>query len=65
MFPVLGAIVFFHAHPDDEALMTAGTMARANAEGQRVVLVTATAGEAGLADANLVAGLGDRRRGRG
>ena len=62
MFPVLGAIVFFHAHPDDEALLTAGTMARANAEGQRVVLVTATAGEAGLADANLVAGLGDRRR---
>ncbi len=57
-----GAIVFFHAHPDDEALQTAGTMARANAEGQRVVLVTATAGEAGLADASLVAGLADRRR---
>jgi LmbE family N-acetylglucosaminyl deacetylase len=63
MIPVSGAIVFFHAHPDDEALLTAGTMARANAEGQRVVLITATAGEAGLADANLVAGLGDRRRG--
>lgn len=62
MFTVPGAIVFFHAHPDDEALLTAGTMARANAEGQRVVLVTATAGEAGLADTNLVAGLGDRRR---
>lgn len=56
-----GSIVFFHAHPDDEALLTAGTMARANAEGQRVVLVTATDGAAGLADAALVDGLGDRR----
>lgn len=43
-------LVFLHAHPDDEALLTAGTMARASAEGCRVVLVTATAGEAGLAD---------------
>jgi LmbE family N-acetylglucosaminyl deacetylase len=44
-------IVSFHAHPDDEALLTAGTLARAAAEGHRVVLVTATAGEAGLAAA--------------
>ncbi len=42
--------VFFHAHPDDEALLTAGTMARLSAEGHRVVLVVATAGERGLAD---------------
>lgn len=42
-------IVSFHAHPDDEALLTAGTLARAAAEGNRVVLVTATAGEVGLA----------------
>ncbi|WP_433330431.1 PIG-L deacetylase family protein [Spirillospora sp. CA-294931] len=40
--------VFFHAHPDDEALLTAGTMARLAAEGHRVVLVVATAGERGL-----------------
>ena len=40
----------FHAHPDDEALLTGGTLARAAAEGHRVVLVTATAGEAGLTD---------------
>ncbi|SDP97522.1 PIG-L deacetylase family protein [Lentzea jiangxiensis] len=40
--------VFFHAHPDDEALLTAGTMARLSSEGHRVVLVVATAGEAGL-----------------
>jgi LmbE family N-acetylglucosaminyl deacetylase len=41
--------VFFHAHPDDEALLTAGTMARLAAEGRRVVLVVATAGANGLA----------------
>ncbi len=41
-------LVSFHAHPDDEALLTAGTLAKAADEGHRVVLVTATAGEAGL-----------------
>jgi LmbE family N-acetylglucosaminyl deacetylase len=41
-------LVSFHAHPDDEALLTGGTLARAAAEGHRVVIVTATAGEAGL-----------------
>jgi LmbE family N-acetylglucosaminyl deacetylase len=39
--------VFFHAHPDDETIATGGTMARLAAEGHRVVLVTATAGELG------------------
>ncbi len=42
-------IVAFHAHPDDEALLTAGTMARLAAQGHRVVLVLATDGGAGLA----------------
>lgn len=42
-------VVFFHAHPDDEALLTGGTMARLAAEGHRVVLAVATCGEAGLA----------------
>lgn len=42
-------IVAFHAHPDDEALLTGGTLAKAAAEGHRVVLVTATCGERGLA----------------
>ena len=37
----------FHAHPDDEAIATGGTMARAKAEGHRVVLVLATRGELG------------------
>lgn len=55
-------VVSFHAHPDDEALLTSGTLARAAAEGHRVVLVVATAGEAGLVDAELVQDLGARRR---
>ena len=64
MLPVPRTLVFFHAHPDDEALLTAGTMARAAAEGNRVVLVTATSGEAGLADTRLQsAGLGQVREG--
>jgi LmbE family N-acetylglucosaminyl deacetylase len=56
-------IVSFHAHPDDEALLTAGTLARAAAEGHRVVLVCATAGEAGLAAADFGTGasLGSHR----
>jgi len=55
-------VVSFHAHPDDEALLTAGTLARAAAEGHRVVIVTATAGEGGLADARWAVGaLGTRR----
>jgi LmbE family N-acetylglucosaminyl deacetylase len=41
-------LVSFHAHPDDEALLTGGTLARAVAEGHRVVIVVATSGESGL-----------------
>jgi LmbE family N-acetylglucosaminyl deacetylase len=40
-------LVLFHAHPDDEAIATGGTMARAKREGHRVVLVSATKGELG------------------
>lgn len=40
-------LVTFHAHPDDESIATAGTMARAKAEGHRVILVLATRGELG------------------
>jgi LmbE family N-acetylglucosaminyl deacetylase len=43
-------VVAFHAHPDDETLLTGGTLARIVAEGHRVVLVVATHGDAGLAD---------------
>ena len=43
----MATAVFFHAHPDDEAIATAGTMALLAADGHRVVLVTATRGELG------------------
>ena len=59
----MGTLVCLHAHPDDEAISTGGTMARASAEGHRVVLIVATDGAVGetpddLGDQNLV----DRRR---
>jgi LmbE family N-acetylglucosaminyl deacetylase len=44
-------LVAFHAHPDDEALYTGGTLAAAAAAGHRVVVVVATAGERGLSAA--------------
>ncbi|MFE6686270.1 PIG-L deacetylase family protein [Streptomyces sp. NPDC057743] len=54
--------MFFHAHPDDEALLTAGTMARLARQGHRVVLVLATSGEGGLAAPELRGqGLGEVR----
>jgi LmbE family N-acetylglucosaminyl deacetylase len=37
-------VVAFHAHPDDEVILTGGTLARAAAAGHRVVVVTATDG---------------------
>jgi LmbE family N-acetylglucosaminyl deacetylase len=43
----VSTLVFFHAHPDDEAIATGGTMALAAANGHRVVLVVATHGEHG------------------
>ena len=56
-------LVTFHAHPDDEALLTAGTMAKAAEQGDRVVLVVATRGEVGDAAATFRAdgGLGTAR----
>ncbi len=42
-----GTLVSFHAHPDDEVITTGGSMARAAADGHRVVLVIATGGELG------------------
>jgi LmbE family N-acetylglucosaminyl deacetylase len=43
----MATAVFFHAHPDDEAIATGGTMAKAAAAGHRVILVLATKGEHG------------------
>jgi LmbE family N-acetylglucosaminyl deacetylase len=57
-------LVAFHAHPDDEALLSAGTLARAARAGHRVVLVLATNGEAGLVGDGVLdasEGLGRRR----
>ena len=60
----MATAVFFHAHPDDEAIQTGGTMAKLAAGGHRVVLVTATRGELGeVPDGMLRAGetLAERR----
>ena len=43
----MATLVCFHAHPDDEAIATGGTIAKAAAAGHRVVLVLATRGEEG------------------
>ena len=43
----MSTIVYLHAHPDDESSQTSGSMARASAEGHRVVVVFATGGELG------------------
>ncbi len=60
----MGTLVSFHAHPDDESISTGGTLARASAEGHRVVLVVATNGEYGEVPDDLTEGesLVDRRR---
>lgn len=57
-------LVFFHAHPDDEAISTGGVMALSSDQGHRVTLVVATRGEMGEpVEGVLAAGelLGDRR----
>lgn len=43
----MATLLLMHAHPDDEAISTGGVMMKAKAHGHRVVLVTATRGEAG------------------
>ena len=43
----MATLVLFHAHPDDEAIASGGTMVQAAAAGHRVVLVVATRGERG------------------
>jgi LmbE family N-acetylglucosaminyl deacetylase len=41
----MATIVAFHAHPDDEVLLTGGTIARLAAEGHRVIIVVACDGD--------------------
>ena len=52
----MSTIVFLHAHPDDEASQTSGSMARAVDEGHRVVVVFATHGDHGEAPEDLAPG---------
>ncbi len=60
----MGTLVCFHAHPDDEAIVTGGSIARASDEGHRVVIVVATNGDHGEVPDDLAPGetLVDRRR---
>jgi LmbE family N-acetylglucosaminyl deacetylase len=60
----MATLVFFHAHPDDEVMGTGGSIARAVAEGHRVVLVVATNGDHGEVPDDLAPGetLLERRR---
>lgn len=57
------SVVFFHAHPDDEAIFTGGTMLKLARAGSRVVLVLATSGELGEVRGDLAEGesIGERR----
>jgi LmbE family N-acetylglucosaminyl deacetylase len=50
----MATITFVHAHPDDEAILTGGTMAGLAEQGHRVVLVSATRGELGETPAGLL-----------
>jgi LmbE family N-acetylglucosaminyl deacetylase len=45
--PTVGTLLGVWAHPDDEAYLSSGLMALARRHGQRVVVLTATDGEAG------------------
>lgn len=51
----MSTIVFCHAHPDDEASQTSGTMARLAEEGHRVVVVYGTNGDHGEAPEDMPA----------
>jgi LmbE family N-acetylglucosaminyl deacetylase len=60
----MATIVYCHAHPDDEASQTSGAMARAAAQGHRVVVAFATNGDHGEVAADAVEGetVADYRR---
>ena len=52
----MATIVFLHAHPDDEASSTSGTIALASRAGHRVVVVFGTDGDHGEAPGDLAEG---------
>jgi len=55
-------IVFFHAHPDDEAIFTGGTIRLLADAGHDVIVVIATSGERGVADERTADALGATRQ---
>ena len=60
----MSTFAFLHAHPDDESILTGGTIARLADHGHRVIVVYATNGEHGEVPADLAEGetVADRRR---
>lgn len=64
MIEPVTSVVFFHAHPDDEASQTSGSMARLADAGHRVVVVFATNGDHGTVPDDLADGetVKDRRQ---
>ncbi|HEX3828724.1 MAG TPA: PIG-L family deacetylase [Sporichthyaceae bacterium] len=59
----MATFVFLHAHPDDEAIGSGGTIAALAAAGHRAVVLLATRGERGIVPAELAEadGLGELR----
>lgn len=57
----VASVVAFHAHPDDESLLTGGTLALLVEQGHEVLVVLATDGARGLAADGLSGRLGERR----
>jgi LmbE family N-acetylglucosaminyl deacetylase len=55
-------LVTLHAHPDDEAIFTGGTILRAVRAGWRVVLIVATEGDRGRASGTAGSDLSAQRR---
>jgi len=57
----MATVVAFHAHPDDEVLLTGGTLAGAVAAGHRVVIVVATDGQVTAVSSGLPTRMGELR----
>lgn len=58
----MNCVVFLHAHPDDEALLSGGTLRGLHQKGIRTVVIFLTNGERGLADTNSSTALGEQRK---
>jgi LmbE family N-acetylglucosaminyl deacetylase len=60
--PSSDAILFVHAHPDDECILTGATLAKAASLGIRTIVVYGSRGDAGETNTDLAGeSLGDRR----